>query len=134
MRTTQELKVYHSLISQVIMENPDDPRIETPKKSLRIIEEELERRNNMPNFEKMDIDDLERYREKIAAKRNELKANFIAAGKVLDVKRQKASLLEDYERLEAKRAALREKIGEPEPQTVGLKTLILKATKGKLGG
>ena len=88
----------------------------------------------MADYNKMEIDELEAYREKIARQRDKLKANFIAAGKVLDVKRQNAQLLEDYELLEAKRAALREKIGEPEPQTVGLKTLLLKATKGKLGG
>ncbi len=83
----------------------------------------------MPNFEKMDIDDLERYREKIAAKRNELKANFIAAGKVLDVKRQHKEYVMDYEKLEEKRLKLKEKM-DAKPQTVNLKTIIMQSLRG----
>ena len=89
----------------------------------------------MPNFEYMEIDELEAYREKLAKQEDKLKLDFVAAGKVLDAKRQDAQLVEDYERLEAKRKALQEKIGiEPEPQRVNLKTLIFKSKQGKLGG
>lgn len=135
MRSTQELRVYHSLISQVIKENPDDPRIDTPRQSLRIIEEELVRRNNMPDFEKMDMDDLERYREKITKQREDLKIEFVAAGKILDAKRQYDQLIEDHDKLEAKRLVLQEKLGTlpKPPRTVNLKTLILNA-KAKIGG
>lgn len=89
----------------------------------------------MPKFEEMDIDDLERFREKIAEQEEKLKTEFIAAGKVLDVKLQNAQLVEDYAHLEAKRKALQEKMGiEPEPQKVSLKTLFIKGKQGKLGG
>jgi hypothetical protein len=78
----------------------------------------------MPNFEKMEIDELKAYRDKIAAKRWELKQEFMAAGKVLNVKLQDKRLVDAYDRLEEKRAKLQEKMGvEPEPQKVGLKKL-----------
>ena len=89
----------------------------------------------MPSFEKMDIDDLERFREKIAEQKVKLTADFIAAGKVLDAKRQDKKLAEDYALLEVKRKALQEKMGvEPKPQTVGLKALFMKGKQGKIGG
>ena len=86
----------------------------------------------MPNFERMDVDELVAYRDKITAKLKELKADFIAAGKVLNVKRQDAELVEVYNRLESKRAELQEKMGmEQEPQRVNLKTILM---RGKTGG
>ena len=89
----------------------------------------------MPSFEKMDIDDLERFREKIAEQKEKLTADFIAAGKVLDAKRQDKKLAEDYALLEVKRKALQEKMGvDPEPQKVGLKALFMKGKQGKIGG
>ena len=78
----------------------------------------------MPNFEKMDIDDLIAYRDKLAKQKHEIRAEFIAAGKVLDVKRQEKNLADDYALLEAKRAKLQVKMGiEPEPQKTTLKKL-----------
>ncbi len=78
----------------------------------------------MPNFEKMDIDELVAYRDKLANQKHEIRANFMAAGKVLDVKRQDAKLAKAYELLEEKRAKLREKMGvEPEPQKITLKKI-----------
>jgi hypothetical protein len=134
MRSTKELQIYHALISQVIIENPDDPRIETPKESLRIIEEELERRSNMPDFDRMEIDELKAFRDKIAKEREGLKHDFVAAGKVLDRKLQDADLVEEYKRLEEKRKALEERIGAiPEPQRVNLRTLLFKAKQEKVG-
>ena len=89
----------------------------------------------MPNYEKMDIDDLERFREKIAEQKEKLTADFISAGKVLDAKRQDKKLAEDYALLDIKRKALQEKMGvEPEPQAVGLKALFMKGKQGKIGG
>ena len=89
----------------------------------------------MPSFEKMDIEDLERYREKIAEEKEKLTADFIAAGKVLDAKRQDKKLTDDYALLEIKRKALQEKMGiEPEPQVVGLKALFMMGKQGKIGG
>ena len=83
----------------------------------------------MPNFEKMDIDDLERYRKKNEAQREKLKASFIEAGKVLDVKRQHKEYVMDYEKLEEKRLKLKEKM-EAKSQTVNLKTLFIKSLRG----
>ncbi len=78
----------------------------------------------MPNFEKMEIDELKAYRDKICVQEEKLRAEFKAAGKVLDVKLQDKQLTDDYARLEEKRKALQEKMGvEPEPQKVGLKSL-----------
>ena len=64
----------------------------------------------MPNFEKMDIDELMAYRDKLAKRKHEIRAEFIAAGKVLDVKLQDKQLADDYALLEAKRAKLQEKM------------------------
>lgn len=77
----------------------------------------------MPNLEKMDIDDLERYREKLAKQKQEIREKFMAAGEVLEIKRLDAKLAREYELLEEKRAALREKMGkEPEEtKSVGLR-------------
>lgn len=133
MRTTAELRMFHSLISQVIKENPDDPRIETPKKSLKIIETELERRETMAkNFKRMSIGELEDFRNDIATQREALKAQFVGAGKVLNVRRQEEKLEKQQDDLDEKKGELKEKM--PKPQTVNLKTLLLKVTRGKLGG
>ncbi len=79
----------------------------------------------MPNFEKMEIDELKAYRDKICVQGEKLRADFKAAGKVLDVKLQDKRLAEDYARLEEKRAALQEKMGvEPKPQKVTLKSIL----------
>ena len=79
----------------------------------------------MPNFEKMDIDDLIAYRDKLAKQKHEIREEFMAAGKVLEVKRQDAKLAKAYELLEAKRAKLREKMGtEPEPKKTVLGRLL----------
>lgn len=78
----------------------------------------------MPNFEKMDIDELKAFRDKICERREKDKKEFVAAGKVLNVKLQDKRLTEDYARLEEKRAALREKMGtEPEPKKATLKSI-----------
>ena len=77
----------------------------------------------MRDFENMDIGELIAFRDKICAQEEKQRAEFRAAGKVLDAKRQSAKLVLEYELLEAKRAALREKIGEPEPKKTVLKTL-----------
>ena len=48
----------------------------------------------------------------------------MAAGKVLDVKRQEKQQADDYKLPEEKRAKLREKMGtEPEPQKITLKSI-----------
>ncbi len=83
----------------------------------------------MPNYEKMDIDDLERYREKNEAQREKLKAGFIEAGKALDLKRQHKEYAMNYEKLEEKRLKLKEKM-EAKSQTVNLKTLVMKSLRG----
>ena len=57
----------------------------------------------MPNLEKMDIDDLERYREKLAKQKQEIREKFMAAGEVLEIKRLDAKLAREYELLEDKR-------------------------------
>ena len=133
MRSTEELRLYHWLITRIIKENPDDPRIETPKESLRIIEIELERRETMAkNFKRMSIDELEDFRNDIAAQKVLLTEDFIAAGKVLNVKRQEAELDEKQAELDEKKAELKEMM--PKSQIVKLKTLVMKVTKGKLGG
>jgi hypothetical protein len=133
MRSTEELKLYHWLITRVIKENPDDPRIETPKESLRIIEIELERRETMAkNFKRMSIDELEDFRNDIAAQKVLLTEDFIAAGKVLNVKRQEAELDEEQAELDEKKDELKKMM--PKSQVVKLKTLVMKVTKGKLGG
>ena len=84
----------------------------------------------MPNYEKMDIDDLERYREKLAKQKHEIREKFIAAGKVLDVKRQHKEYVINYEKLEEKRLKLKEKMEEAKSQTVNLKTLVMKSLRG----
>lgn len=83
----------------------------------------------MPNFEKMEIDELKAYRDKICVQEEKLRADFKAAGKVLDVKLQDKRLNEDYERLEAKRAVLRKKM-EIEDEIESVTTKLLK----KFGG
>lgn len=78
----------------------------------------------MPNFEKMEIDELKAFRDRICVQEEKLRADFKAAGLVLNVKLQDEKLSEDYARLEAKRAALREKMGtEPKSQKVTLKSI-----------
>ncbi len=134
MRSSEELHIFHALISQVIKENPDDPRIEVPRKSLEIIEAELERRETMAkNFKRMSIDELEDFRNDIAAEKVALTEQFIAAGKVLNVRRQEVELDQKQDVLDEKKEELEEMMPKPEPQTVTLKTLYLKA-KAKLGG
>ena len=64
----------------------------------------------MPNFERMDIDELEANRNKIARQRDALKAEFMAAGKVLDVKRQDETLRAEYENLKAKQREIEVKL------------------------
>lgn len=131
MRSTQELRIYHKLISRVIEENHDDPRIETPKRSLEIIEAELKRREEMvKNFNKMSIDELEAFRDEIARERDKLKDDFTSAGKVLNVKLQEEELAKKQAELDGKKEELEEKM--PKPQTVNLKTLVLKG-KALLG-
>lgn len=131
MRSTQELRIYHKLISRVIEENHDDPRIETPKRSLEIIEAELKRREEMAkNFNKMSIDELEAFRDEIARERDKLKDDFTSAGKVLNVKLQEEELAKKQAELDGKKEELEEKM--PKPQTVNLKTLVLKG-KALLG-
>ena len=83
----------------------------------------------MPDYEKMDIDDLERYREKLAKQKHELREKFMAAGKVLDVKRQHKEYVMNYEKLEEKRLILKKKM-EAKSQTVNLKTLVMKSLRG----
>jgi hypothetical protein len=131
MRSTQELRIYHKLISRVIEENHDDPRIETPKRSLEIIEAELKRREEMAkNFNKMSIEELEAFRDEIARERDKLKDDFTSAGKVLNVKLQEEELAKKQAELDGKKEELEEKM--PKPQTVNLKTLVLKG-KALLG-
>ncbi len=79
----------------------------------------------MPNFEKMEIDELKAYRDKLAEQKTKLRAEFIAAGKVLNVKLQDKRLADDYARLEEKRKALQERMGiEPEPKKVTLRSIL----------
>ncbi len=84
------------------------------------------------NFKRMSIDELEEFRNDIAAQMEALKAEFVGAGKVLDVRRQEAELEVKQSDLDEKKGELKEKL--PKSQIVQLKTLIMKATKGKLGG
>jgi len=64
----------------------------------------------MPNFERMDIDELEAYREKISAQRVRLKAEFMAAGMELNKKRQDASLRAEFEDLERRKKEVEAKL------------------------
>ena len=84
------------------------------------------------NFKRMSIDELEDFRNDIVAQKVLLTEDFIAAGKVLNVKRQEAELDEKQAELDEKKDELKEMM--PKSQIVQLKTLIMKATKGKLGG
>lgn len=86
------------------------------------------------NFKRMSIDELEDFRNGIVAQKDTLTEQFIAAGKVLNVRRQEVGLNEKQDVLDDKRDELDKMMPEPEPQTVTLKTLWMKVTKGRLGG
>jgi hypothetical protein len=76
-------------------------------------------------LEEMTIEQLETLRDEIQAEMERLKAQFVAAGKVLDAKRQ----LEDLAGVD-----LEAKLAEAEAQTVRLQELKAKAELMKAGG
>lgn len=77
------------------------------------------------NLEEMTIEELEALRNDLQAEMEKLRARFVEAGKVLDIKRQLESI---------SAGELESQIAEAEAQTIRLKELKAKAASLGLGG
>lgn len=138
-----DLYLRAGILKQIIHENQDDPRVWRPKEQLSAIEAEIGAR--MSEYEQLSDEELEARRGQIHVEIEALRASFKEIGLVLDARRVTSEKVDELEALRRQNKELQKRItgleadivgavgveGQPPPQRVGLKTLIM---RGRMGG